>query len=86
MEKNNTEYNLNLLGLRNHYFIQMVYPEGYMSSPMAICEQIILSSDDVVLNMAVQRLAGNSYGIMVLFGLGKTMAFKYEDRKLIELK
>lgn len=80
------EGTFDLLGLRKNYFIQIVFPEGYMSKPMAICEQIILSSDDVVLNMAAERLAGNSKAIMVLFGLGKTMAFQYEDKNLKELR
>jgi len=72
--------------LRKYYFIQMFFPDGYSSKPMAICDQIILSSDDIVLNIAAERLAGNSNGIMVLFGLGKVMSFKYEKRKLTVMK
>lgn len=80
------ENSFDLLGLRKNYFIQMVFPDGYMSKPLAICEQIMLAADDVVLNMAAEILGGNSNGIMILFGLGKAIAFKYEDRKLKELR
>lgn len=86
MAKTSALNNLNLLGLRNNYFIQMFFPDGCVTKPMVICEQIILSSDDVVLNMAAEILAGNNDGIMVLFGLGKVMSFKYEKRKLKEMK
>lgn len=78
------ENGFDLLGLRKNYFIQMVFPGGYMSKPVAINEKVF--SDDVVLNMAAERLGGNSNGVMVLFGLGKAIAFKYEDRKLKKLR
>lgn len=74
-----------ILGLKNYYYIQMFFPQGYTTSPLCISEQIVLSSDDPVLNVAAERLSGNLNGIMVLFGLGKTMAFKYEKGKLKEL-
>jgi len=77
---------MNLLGLRNYYFAQMFFPEGYISKHICICEQILLTEDDVLLNVSAEKLAGNSTGIMVLWGLGKAMAFKYEGKKLKKLK
>ena len=70
----------------SHYFIQMFFPGGYSTNPIAISEQILLTKDDPVLNYAAEKLAGNSNGILILFGLGKTIAYKYENKKLYKLK
>jgi len=72
--------------IKRNYFIQMFFPNGSASQPFVVCEQILLEESDVVLNMAAQKLGGNSKGILVLFGLGKTLAFKYENKKLKELQ
>ncbi len=80
------EIPLDLLGLRRNFFVQMFFPDGYTTKRMALCEQIILSCDDPILNMAATILGGSTKGIMILFGLGKIAAFHYEDKKLREMK